>query len=323
LKQEDFDGSAGLLLRTTFFDEDREAEIDGLERRVVGAAGEQEVLRLEVTVHDPHEVADVDDGDDVAAHGGGLALGVGPLLRDAVEELPAGAELHDEVHALGVLEGALELGDVGLAAEVLQDGDLPAHVVDVGAARQLAPGHGLARVLEPRRALRALVRRPELPDPQPPLQLEQRAHVHHGPLQDRRAHVAGGRPPGHRSRARGEARRPGAVRGRRLRREGRPARGHRHVPRLALDRARLMVAVRPVRRPLRRLRLDGYLDLPGAAVAHGFCFSSCSLAQPGWLDLGKTGTTGWLESAAGVLSAPFARARDGRGRLHCNLQRLA
>jgi hypothetical protein len=276
LKQEDFDGSAGLLLRTTFFDEDREAEIDGLERRVVGAAGEQEVLRLEVTVHDPHEVADVDDGDDVAAHGGGLALGVGPLLRDAVEELPAGAELHDEVHALGVLEGALELGDVGLAAEVLQDGDLPAHVVDVGAARQLAPGHGLARVLEPRRALRAQVRRPELPAPQLPPQLEHRAHVHHRPVQDR-AHHAGGRPPGNRSRARARGEpRPGPVRGRRLRREGRLGRGHRHVPRLAPRRARLlMVAVWPV--PVRRrrpLRLDGNLDLPGAAVAHGFCFSS-------------------------------------------------
>jgi hypothetical protein len=32
---------------------------------------------------------------------------------------------------LAVLEGALELDDVGLAAEVLQDGDLPSHVLDV------------------------------------------------------------------------------------------------------------------------------------------------------------------------------------------------
>ena len=63
-----------MKLIITFLDEDGEAEVDGLERRVVGGAGEQEVLGLEVAVRDPHEVADVDDGEDVAADGGVLAL---------------------------------------------------------------------------------------------------------------------------------------------------------------------------------------------------------------------------------------------------------
>ena len=103
----------------TLFDEDGEAEVDGLDRRIVGGAGEQEVLGLEVAVHDPQEVADVDDSDDVAADGGVLALWVAALARDAVEELAAGVELHDEVHGVGVLEGALELRHLGLPAEVL------------------------------------------------------------------------------------------------------------------------------------------------------------------------------------------------------------
>jgi len=256
-------------IKLTFFDEDGEAEVDGLERRVVGGAGEEEVLGLEVPVHDPHEVADVHDGEDVAADGGGLALGVAALGRDAVEELPAGAELHDDVHVVGVLERALELRHVGLAAEVLQDGDLPAHVVDVGAAHQLALGHGLARVLAPRRALRAQVRGPELPAPELPLQVEQRAHVHHGLLQDR-PDLAGGRPPGaHRPRAR---RREGRKPRRRRPARATRARGQRHLPRLV---------GRPVlrhrrRRPIRRVRGDWYLLLVrlGEAVAHYFLAAS-------------------------------------------------
>jgi hypothetical protein len=251
----------------TFFDEDGEAEVDGLERRVVGGAGEQEVLGLEVAVHDPHEVADVDDGEDVAAHGGGLALGVAPLGGDAVEELAAGAELHDDVHVVAVLERALELRHVGLPAEVLQDGDLPAHVRDVGAPHQLALGHRLARVLLPRRALRAQVRGAELPAPQLPLQVEQRPHVHRVPVQDR-ARLAGGRPPpARRSRARREDRKP-------RRTVGRPtvrARVQRHLLRLVIA-----GPGRPVhrhRRPPRRVRGDWYLVLvlvvlPGEAVAH-------------------------------------------------------
>lgn len=210
----------------TFFDEDGESEVDGLERRVVVGAGEQEVLRLEVAVYDPHEVADVNDGEDVPAHGSGLPLGVAPLGRDAVEQLAAGAELHDEVHVVVVLVRAPELRDVGLPAEVLQDGDLPAHVVHVGAPHQLPLRHRLARVPVPRRALRAQVRRPELPAPQLPVQLVQRPHAHHRPLQHG-AHLpaAAGRPPGQRPRRRRRARRRPVQRAPCLRKLGR-----RHVP---------------------------------------------------------------------------------------------
>jgi hypothetical protein len=41
--------------------------LNGLERGVLGGAGEQEVLRPDVPVHDPHGVADVHDGEDVPA----------------------------------------------------------------------------------------------------------------------------------------------------------------------------------------------------------------------------------------------------------------
>ena len=37
----------------TRLEEDRESEIDGLEREVIVLVGEQEVLGLEVPVHDP------------------------------------------------------------------------------------------------------------------------------------------------------------------------------------------------------------------------------------------------------------------------------
>lgn len=241
----------------TFFDEDGESEVDGLERRVVVGAGEQEVLRLEVAVYDPHEVADVNDGEDVPAHGSGLPLGVAPLGRDAVEQLAAGAELHDEVHVVVVLVRAPELRDVGLPAEVLQDGDLPAHVVHVGAPHQLPLRHRLARVPVPRRALRAQVRRPELPAPQLPVQLVQRPHAHHRPLQHG-AHLpaAAGRPPGQRPHRRRPVRRAPVPR------EARPP------PRPRLIAATRLAALRGRRRPPHRARRDGYLVRLGEAVAH-------------------------------------------------------
>lgn len=260
----------------TFFDEDGESEVDGLERRVVVGAGEQEVLRLEVAVYDPHEVADVNDGEDVPAHGSGLPLGVAPLGRDAVEQLAAGAELHDEVHVVVVLVRAPELRDVGLPAEVLQDGDLPAHVVHVGAPHQLPLRHRLARVPVPRRALRAQVRRPELPAPQLPVQLVQRPHAHHRPLQHG-AHLpaAAGRPPGQRPRRRRRARRRPVRRGP-VPREARPP------PRPRLIAATRLAALRGRRRPPHRARRDGYLVRLGEAVAHCKASSSFPFLLLGW-----------------------------------------
>jgi len=69
------------------------------------------------------------------------------LGDDAVEELAALAELHDDVDVLAALVRVDELDDVGVVAEVVQDADLASNVFHVLGAHQLSLGDGLARSL--------------------------------------------------------------------------------------------------------------------------------------------------------------------------------
>jgi len=96
----------------------------------------------------------MNNGDDLPAERRGGALGVVPAGDDAVEELPALTELHDEVDGVAVLVGAPELDDAAVAREVVHDLHLPPHVLHVVQVRELAGGDGLARVA----AARGLVR---------------------------------------------------------------------------------------------------------------------------------------------------------------------
>ena len=146
----------------TLFNEDRETKISSLEGGVVVLGREQEILGLEIAVHDAHEVANVDNVDDGAAERGSGSLGVVTLGDDTIEELPAGAEFHDEVNGEAVLEGALELDNVGLPRQMLHDLNLPLHVLPVRLRHQLPLQYRLARVRPTARIIRAQIRYPEL-----------------------------------------------------------------------------------------------------------------------------------------------------------------
>ena len=76
-----------------------------------------------------------------------VLLGVVPPGDDAVEELAALAQLHDDVDVLAALVGVDELDDVQVIAEVVEDADLAAHVLDVLRAHQLSLRDRLARGL--------------------------------------------------------------------------------------------------------------------------------------------------------------------------------
>lgn len=91
-----------------------------------------------------------------------LPLAVVPLLDDPVEELPARAELHHQVHKERVLVGSLDPNDVGVLRQVVHDLDLAPYVLVVLAAEKLALGDGLACVLLAIVLVDAEVRRAEL-----------------------------------------------------------------------------------------------------------------------------------------------------------------
>ncbi|WVZ61966.1 hypothetical protein U9M48_011771 [Paspalum notatum var. saurae] len=114
-----------------------------------------------------------DPNDDPGELRGGL-LGVMAPLYDPVEELPSGAQLHDEVHGDGVLVCPDDGDDVGVAGQVVHDLDLAAHVLDVLVGAELPLGDGLAGELFPRGLVGALVGGAELALPQP---LAQRVEI--------------------------------------------------------------------------------------------------------------------------------------------------
>jgi len=64
-------------------------------------------------VHDAERVASLHDPDNGLDELRRRALAVVSLGDDAVEELAAGAELHDDVHEERVLVGAADADDVG------------------------------------------------------------------------------------------------------------------------------------------------------------------------------------------------------------------
>uniref|UniRef100_A0A5K0Z1X1 Uncharacterized protein n=1 Tax=Nymphaea colorata TaxID=210225 RepID=A0A5K0Z1X1_9MAGN len=124
--------------------EDGEPEIDRLKRGFFAGVREEEVLRLEVSVHHAGGMAGLDDADDGPDEPGGLALAVVSLLDDPVEELPAGAQLHHKVDEQRVLVGAHDGDDVGVVPEVAHYLHLPPDVLVILRADELPLGNGLA-----------------------------------------------------------------------------------------------------------------------------------------------------------------------------------
>jgi hypothetical protein len=82
-------------------------------------------------VHNVHVVGVLHHHQYGAHQVGRVLLIVVALSRDVLKQLPACAELHDYVHVAGILVGAFESDDVGVAAKVVHDLDLAAHVLRI------------------------------------------------------------------------------------------------------------------------------------------------------------------------------------------------
>uniref|UniRef100_A0A804LJV8 Uncharacterized protein n=1 Tax=Zea mays TaxID=4577 RepID=A0A804LJV8_MAIZE len=115
-------------------------------------------------------MAELDDHDDGAGDIGGGALGVVPLRDDAVQELAALAELHDEVDGALVPARLPQGHDARALGQVAHDGHLPAHVLHVDGRPQLALGDGLAGEQLLGVPIHTQVCHPELPAVELPVQ---------------------------------------------------------------------------------------------------------------------------------------------------------
>eukprot|EP00962_Isochrysis_galbana_P040976 scaffold14925_cov97-Isochrysis_galbana.AAC.3 len=103
----------------------RQAKIDQQQPRVLGVRGEQQVLRLQVPMHNPQIVAAEDGLQRVVSDAGGQPLGIGRLLlQQPPWQLPPLAELQHKMHMVQVLPLAKESRHVAVARLTKLRGDV-------------------------------------------------------------------------------------------------------------------------------------------------------------------------------------------------------
>lgn len=95
-------------------------------------------------MHYPHGVAIVQHCHNLPANHRRRSLAIVPLGYDPIEQLPAGAVLHDQVHRVPVLIHALELHHVGVPGQVVDHLHLAPEAVGVVGGEKAADCHGLA-----------------------------------------------------------------------------------------------------------------------------------------------------------------------------------
>ena len=105
--------SAELLIEVTVgvIDEGG-AEVNDLDLVELFVLFEQDVLRLQVTMHDVGLVAVVDAGEDLFHEDSSIAFAELTTLEDLIEELTTFADLSDQIIALFILEELVHLDDV-------------------------------------------------------------------------------------------------------------------------------------------------------------------------------------------------------------------
>ena len=94
------------------------AKVDDLDLVELFVLLEQDVLRLQVTMHDISLVAVVDAGEDLLHEDSSIALAELTTLENLVEELTTLADLSDQVIALLVLEELVHLDDVRVVLHI-------------------------------------------------------------------------------------------------------------------------------------------------------------------------------------------------------------
>lgn len=112
--------AAGGLEALAMLVEVGQTEINELDRVVVV---QQQVLWLEITMHNAKLVNILDSADDLLIHLGSLVLLKSPILHDVLKQLTARAILHDEVQVVMVLNHLVQLDNLRVT-HLLQDGDL-------------------------------------------------------------------------------------------------------------------------------------------------------------------------------------------------------
>eukprot|EP00429_Kryptoperidinium_foliaceum_P018166 CAMPEP_0176041802 /NCGR_PEP_ID=MMETSP0120_2-20121206/20739_1 /TAXON_ID=160619 /ORGANISM="Kryptoperidinium foliaceum, Strain CCMP 1326" /LENGTH=312 /DNA_ID=CAMNT_0017375211 /DNA_START=436 /DNA_END=1371 /DNA_ORIENTATION=+ len=105
-----------------------QAEVDDLDPVILV---QEQVLGLQVPVHDVHGVDLLDTGYDLVEEATRLRLLDAPVRNDVIEQLVPGRVLHDQVQLAARLNNLEQLDDVWMPDQ-LQDVDFARHPLDIG-----------------------------------------------------------------------------------------------------------------------------------------------------------------------------------------------
>lgn len=147
----------------TWFEEDRETKINGLEGKIIILVNQQEVLRLQISMHNPKRMASLNNPNNNPGQLSGPPLTVVSPLDNAVEELAAGAKLHNNMDIERILISTFDGDNVLVTSQMVHYLNLPPNILNILSGDQLPLRDRLAGVLGPRRVLDAQIGCPELP----------------------------------------------------------------------------------------------------------------------------------------------------------------
>lgn len=100
--------------KLTFFNENRESKISGLDWRIVNLANQQEILRLQVSMHNPHKMTGMHHIHNLPTNRSRLTFRITPFSYDPIEKLATRTQLHYQMHILVIFISTFELNNIRL-----------------------------------------------------------------------------------------------------------------------------------------------------------------------------------------------------------------
>lgn len=131
----------------TWFEKHRETKISGLKRRILIFTKEQEILRLQVSMHDSHSMTVMNHRNNLPANIRRSSFGVMSLNNYPVKKLPAGTKLHHKINRVSILISTFELNNVTVAGKMMHDLNLTANIIDIVTVYEFACGYWFASEL--------------------------------------------------------------------------------------------------------------------------------------------------------------------------------
>lgn len=132
------------MLVFTWFEENREAEVNCFEREIIIFIDQQKVFRLEISMHNPERMTGLNNSDNNFGQFCSLPLSVVTPLDDAIKQLTPRTKLHDNMNIEWILISALDGDNVLVTCQMVHYLNFPPNILHILLGNQLPLGDGFA-----------------------------------------------------------------------------------------------------------------------------------------------------------------------------------